>query len=178
MIRARSFQKRLPYKNWNHPTSTVDDYEHKVLREIVRRENAMARESRVDTVNMLCFVFCVSVNNEISVNIVSDRNVSWSNSGDNGGDSSDHLPPTISGSRGSARPEISLYRRLLVADVDQRVNRTIGFDAVPKRNHRMTQQRQYRCRDAPALGGGVTGAKYACTLIFGRCVCKEIMFNP
>lgn len=26
-------------------------------------------------------------------------------------------------------------------------------------NHRMTQQRQYRCRDAPALGGGVIGAK-------------------
>lgn len=40
-------------------------------------------------------------------------------------------------------------------------------------NHRITQHRQYRCRDAPALGGGVTGAKYACTLMFGRCVCKS-----
>lgn len=34
----------------------------------------------------------------------------------------------------------------------------------------MTQHRQYRCRDAPALGGGVTGAKYAWTLMFGKCV--------
>lgn len=34
----------------------------------------------------------------------------------------------------------------------------------------MTQHLQYRCRDAPALGGGVTGAKYAWTLMFGKCV--------
>jgi hypothetical protein len=34
------------------------------------------------------------------------------------------------------------------------------------------QQRQYRCRELPAAGGGVTGAKYACT-----CVNKEFLLN-
>lgn len=49
------------------------------------------------------------------------------------------------------------------------VHRTICIRVIFMRNHRMTQQRQYRCRDAPALGGGVTGAKYAWTLMFGKC---------
>lgn len=34
--------------------------------------------------------------------------------------------------------------------------------------YKITQHLQYLCRELTAEGGGVMGAKYACTLIFGR----------
>ena len=36
-----------------------------------------------------------------------------------------------------------------------------------------TQQRHILCRPPPTLGGGVTGAKYSCTLSSGRWACKQ-----
>lgn len=40
-------------------------------------------------------------------------------------------------------------------------------------HHSRTQQRQNLWRLPPTEGGGVTGAKYACTLMLGRWVCSE-----
>lgn len=40
-------------------------------------------------------------------------------------------------------------------------------------HHSRTQQRQNLWRLPPTEGGGVTGAKYACTLMLGRWVCGE-----
>lgn len=39
-------------------------------------------------------------------------------------------------------------------------------------HHSRTQQRQNLWRLPPTEGGGVTGAKYACTLMLGRWVCR------
>lgn len=37
----------------------------------------------------------------------------------------------------------------------------------------ISQHRQYRGRVPPVMGGGVAGAKYACTLMFGKWFCKS-----
>lgn len=76
-------------------------------------------------------------------------------------------PESSSGNRDTG-PIIAVVKDHQKKSTNPVVYRTFYFRVSKRQNHRMTQHRQYRCRDAPALGGGVTGAKYACTFIFGR----------
>lgn len=53
------------------------------------------------------------------------------------------------------------------------VQRTWGGRGSLSLHHSRTQQRQNLWRLPPTEGGGVTGAKYACTLMLGRWVCRR-----
>lgn len=59
------------------------------------------------------------------------------------------------------------------SQITESVQRRSGWRGSLSLHHSRTQQRQNLWRLPPTEGGGVTGAKYACTLMLGRWVCRR-----
>lgn len=94
------------------------------------------------------------------------------------------LSPSLCSAKGEGTHQHVLYDRGPVGGqqvrgqvmgCEERVRGTRGQEreGLLSLHHSRTQQRQNLWRLPPTEGGGVTGAKYACTLMLGRWVCEE-----